>query len=197
MRSDVPHFADMPDRIFANAYEATADPIAEQARLFEWFDFGNRRHAIQSMFGIDLRDPTADKRLYEFCFSIPPEQYIADGHSRSLARRALKERIPESTRLSYKRGLQGADWYITVAEALPAIRAEVREIEASPAAREWIDMPRLHALLENWPTSGYEKAAISNTWHNALLRAVSLGYFLRTHDPNLQSRPADAAVQSA
>lgn len=194
MRCDLPQFAAMPHRIFANAYEATADPIAEQTRLFEWFDFGARRHAIRSMFDIDVRDPTMDKRMYEFCFSIPPEQYLADGHSRSLIRRAIKGRIPESTRLSYKRGLQGADWHITVAEALPAIRAEVREIERSPAAREWIDLPRLHHLLDTWPTSGYETAAVANTWHNALLRAVSLGYFLRTHDPALETAADAAAV---
>lgn len=185
MRSDLPHSAGMPSRIFVNAYEVTADPVAEQTRLFERFDFANSCYAVRSMFDIDVRDPTADKRVYEFCFSIPPEQYVVDGHSRSLIRRAMKGRIPESTRLGYKRGLQGADWYITVAEALPAIRNEVREIEASPAAREWIDMARLHALLENWPSSGYEKTVISNAWQNSLLRAVSLGYFLRTHDPAL------------
>jgi len=197
IREEHPQAKRIHERIYENNFRLCADPVAEHARMFEWFDFGLIRAAIQSMFGVDLRDPTADKRVYEFCFSIPPEQYIADGHSRSLARRALKGRIPESTRLNYKRGLQGADWYITVAEALPAIRAEVRKIEASPAAREWIDMARLHELLENWPSSGYEKTVVSNTWHNALLRAVSLGYFLRTHDPALHSQSPGAALQNA
>jgi len=196
MRSDVPGSAGMADRIFANAFQVSANPVAEQTRLFEWFDFGSRRLAIQSMFGIDLRDPTADKRVYEFCFSIPPEQYMAEGHSRSLVRRALKGRGPESTRLSYKRGLQGADWYITVAESLPAIRAEVEEMQKSPVARESIDFARLHATLDSWPSSGYETAAVSNQWHNAMLRAVSLGYFLRTHDAALKSGAPEAAVQS-
>lgn len=171
--------------IYDNAFGTSSDPIAEQSRMFEWFDFGNIRAAVQSLYGIDLRDPTADKRVYEFCFSIPSEQYVAGGHSRSLLRRALKGRIPDTTRLSYKRGLQGADWFIALSEALPAIRAEAAAIEASPAARQWIDMPRLHRLVDSWPASEPDTRAARNEWHNALTRAVSLGYFLRTHDPAL------------
>jgi asparagine synthase (glutamine-hydrolysing) len=144
---------------------------------------------------MDLRDPTADKRVYEFCFSIPPEQYVAEGHSRSLIRRTLKGRVPDTTRLSYKRGLQGADWFLTISEALPALRAEVAAIEVSPAARQWIDIPRLSNLLESWPSSGYETAAVSNLWHNALTRAVSLGYFLRTHDVELRAEDEEQSAR--
>jgi asparagine synthase (glutamine-hydrolysing) len=187
----------MQRRIFAHAFDVTADPVGEQAALFDWFDFGPRRQVIQSMFGVDLRDPTADKRVYEFCFSIPPEQYIAEGHSRSLVRRAMKGRIPESTRLNYRRGLQGADWHMAMSEVLPAIGEEVTDIERSPAARHWIDVARLRELLESWPSSGYESTAVTNLWHHALIRAVSLGYFLRTYDPAVVSGRSETALHFA
>ncbi|HKO20965.1 MAG TPA: asparagine synthase-related protein, partial [Acidobacteriaceae bacterium] len=195
MREDLPHARRIRERIYENSFGVSVDPVAEQAKMFEWFDFGSVRAAIQSIFDIDVRDPTADKRVYEFCFSIPPEQYVVGGHSRSLIRRALKGRVPEATRLSYKRGLQGADWFLTMSEALPDLRAEVAEIEASPAVRQWIDVRGLHTMLDSWPKSGYESAAVSNRWHNALTRAVSLGYFLRSHDPELQRADIAHAVR--
>jgi asparagine synthase (glutamine-hydrolysing) len=169
-------------RIFENRYTHAPDPGAQHARLFERFDFGPMHAATQALAQIEVRDPAGDKRLYDFCFSIPPEQYVAGGHSRSLARRAMKGRLPESTRLRYARGHQGADWYLTMSEALPSLRREVALIERSPAARHTLDLPRMHDLLDTWPQSGYETTHVSNIWHNSLIRGISMGYFLRSHD---------------
>lgn len=169
-------------RIFENQYTHAPDPGAQHARLFERFDFGPLHAATQAIAQIEVRDPAADKRIYDFCFSIPPEQYVVGGHSRSLVRRAMKGRLPESTRLRYARGHQGADWYLAMSEALPSLRREVALIERSPAAQHTLDLPRMHDLLDTWPQSGYEKTQVSNVWHNALIRGISMGYFLRSHD---------------
>jgi hypothetical protein len=45
-----------------------------------------------------------------------------------------------------------------------------------------LDLPRMHHLLDTWPQSGYEKTQVTNVWHNALIRGISMGYFLRSHD---------------
>jgi asparagine synthase (glutamine-hydrolysing) len=169
-------------RIFKNRFAHDADPGAQHARLFERFDFGPMHAATQALAQIEVRDPAGDKRIYDFCFSIPPEQYVAGGHSRSLVRRAMKGRLPESTRLRYARGHQGADWYLTMSEALPSLRREVALIERSPAAQHTLDLPRMHDLLDTWPQSGYETTHVSNIWHNALIRGISMGYFLRSHE---------------
>ena len=170
-------------RIFENRFFSTADPVAEHSRSFGFGDFGPGNAATEAVTGVEVRDPTADKRIYDFCFSIPPEQYVAGGHSRSLVRRAMKGRLPESVLMSYKVGLQGADWYLTLGEALPALRDEVARFEQSAMVRQTIDVPRLRGLLASWPDSGYEKDEVSYVWHYALTRAIGMGYFLRSHDP--------------
>lgn len=61
--------------------------------------------------GMIMRDPTKDKRVIEYCFSIPYTQFVKNGIERSLIRNAMKDRIPDKVRLNHtKRGIQGADW---------------------------------------------------------------------------------------
>jgi asparagine synthase (glutamine-hydrolysing) len=46
-------------------------------------------------FGIELRFPFWDKRLVEFCLSLPPEQKIYRGWTRMVMRRGLAGILPE------------------------------------------------------------------------------------------------------
>jgi asparagine synthase (glutamine-hydrolysing) len=172
----------------------------EHNKFFEHCDAGSLNAATLAVTGIEVRDPTADKRILDFCFSIPPEQYLAEGLSRSLIRRAMKGRLPDSVRLETRRGLQSADWYLPVGEALPAMRAELAMIAQSPAAREVLDLPRIHTLIDTFPTSGFENAEVRIQWHSALTYAISMGYFLRSHDSAVQpparsAEPVAAPVQ--
>jgi asparagine synthase (glutamine-hydrolysing) len=167
------------DYMFGNTISRLAD---EHAIYLAEADHGPVHAAVQGAVKMEVRDPTADKRLYDFCFSIPPEQYIVGGHSRSLARRAMKGRLPEATLARYNRGLQGADWYIAMQEALPSLREEVSLQERSPAARLFLDFPKMQNLLNSWPESGYHTAEVVSVWHTTLTRAISMGYFLRSHD---------------
>ena len=61
--------------------------------------------------GISLRDPSRDKRIIEFCLSLPSNQFVRDGVERCLIRRYMKGILPDKIRLNMrKRGLQSADW---------------------------------------------------------------------------------------
>ncbi len=46
-------------------------------------------------YGIELRFPFWDKRLIEFCLSLPPEQKISKGWTRMVMRRAMKDILPQ------------------------------------------------------------------------------------------------------
>jgi asparagine synthase (glutamine-hydrolysing) len=48
-----------------------------------------------SAFGIEPRHPFFDKRLIEFCISLPREQRVCDGWTRMIVRRALADLLPE------------------------------------------------------------------------------------------------------
>jgi asparagine synthase (glutamine-hydrolysing) len=45
-------------------------------------------------FSLELRYPFWDKRLVEFCFSLPPEQKLSQGWSRIIMRRAMENILP-------------------------------------------------------------------------------------------------------
>ncbi len=166
-----------------------ADIQVERCIMFERFDMGSFNAACRSLHHVDPRDPTYDKRVWDYTYAIPPEQFVADGHSRSLIRRAMKGRLPLNTLLRYARGHQGADWYFNMRASLPELRAELEEQERSPAASRYLDLPRLKYLVETFPTQDFERARVFNPYHFALLRGITLGYFLRTHDPALK-RPS-------
>jgi asparagine synthase (glutamine-hydrolysing) len=182
-------------RLFAGNF-GSLGVVAERMHNWELSDGGPYNAAAQAVSGIETRDPCADKRVYEFCFSIPPEQYIVGGHSRSLVRRAMKGRLPESTLNRYTRGNQGADWYLPMREALPSLLDEVSLQQQSPAARQTLDLPRMQSLLVTFPASGFETNAVSLTWNHALTRGISMGYFLRSNE-SAHIASATPAIDSA
>ncbi len=58
------------------------------ARIFEWFN------ATAHRFSLDVRYPFFDRRLAEFCLSLPPEQKLRQGWSRFVLRRAMDGLLP-------------------------------------------------------------------------------------------------------
>jgi asparagine synthase (glutamine-hydrolysing) len=173
----------LPEKISRYMFGGTVSRVAdEQAFYLEQVDLGPLHAAIQGVSKIECRDPTADKRIYDFCYSIPPEQYVVGGHTRSLVRRAMKGRLPETTLARYDKGLQGADWYRRMQESLPALREELSLQERSPTAGQTLDIPQMQSLLNTWPQSDYHTEEVVSRWHSTLTRAVSMGYYLRSHD---------------
>jgi len=53
-------------------------------------------------FSLELRHPFMDKRLIEFCLSLPSEQKLNQGWSRLVMRRAMKNILPEQ--VQWRRG---------------------------------------------------------------------------------------------
>jgi asparagine synthase (glutamine-hydrolysing) len=156
-------------------------------RSLDFYDPGVNNGVAAAAWQVEQRDPTQDKRIFEFCLGIPIEQYLAGGQSRSLIRRAMQGRLPDSTLRRTTRGLQSADWYLTVGAARPQLSAELTRIEGSPLARRVLDTARLRTLLDTWPSSGYHTAQVSDVWHLALTRGIAAGSFLAQYDPETKS----------
>jgi asparagine synthase (glutamine-hydrolysing) len=143
------------------------------------FDTSNYSKGMLAGWGADQRDPTADRRLVEYCLSVPMEQFLADGEDRALARRALADRMPKAVLNERRKGYQAADWHEGVGAALASLGEEIERIsECGPATRA-LDVARLRTLVQSWPRSGWEEPQIANAYRFALLRGVSAGYFVR------------------
>jgi asparagine synthase (glutamine-hydrolysing) len=142
-------------------------------------DIGNGRKATLGGWGIDIRDPTADRRLIEFCLSVPTEQFFRNGVPRALARAALADRVPAEVLNERRRGLQAVDWHEGTTAAQAQILEEIARLEQNGPAVRALDLPRMRRLAENWPTEGWHREDIIEQYRLALLRGISVGHFLR------------------
>ncbi|HEX8261698.1 MAG TPA: asparagine synthase-related protein [Allosphingosinicella sp.] len=142
-------------------------------------DIGNYNKATLGGWGIDMRDPTADQRLIEFCLSVPLEEYLRDGRRRALVRTAFADRLPPVIVEEKRKGHQAADWYEGVNAARDAIAEELGRIAASAPARTALDSRKMERLVGDWPTEGWQRQATVDNYRLALMRGLSAGHFVR------------------
>jgi asparagine synthase (glutamine-hydrolysing) len=160
-------------------YQPSNDPL--QHRLDALFDGdnGNYFKGILAEFGLSMRDPLSDKRVVEYCLGVPAEEYLRGGTERGLARRAFADRLPPSVAESHVRGLQGADWYESVARDMPLLRQELEVIKRCAAAAEVLDTGWIDETLASWPQSEWDRRDVILRYRYGLLRGVSAGHFMR------------------
>ncbi len=154
------------------------DGVARRLALLRGVDLGEYHKGLLGGWGVDYRDPTADRRLVEYCLRIPEEQFILGGERRSLARRAFADRLPAALFAERRGGFQGADWHIALARARDEVREQVDRLASGPAA-PFLDVARLQALVDQWPGSGPAWEAQASDYRRALLRGISAGHFMR------------------
>ena len=125
-----------------------------------------------------LRDPTMDRRVIEFCLSVPDEQYVRYGRERHLIRRAMAGIIPEKVRLNETvRGIQYADWAQRLGSDWPELKNEISKIGMLAAEREYLDIDKIQRELGKLNTLG--DAAANNLSLRMLARSLIFSRFLR------------------
>jgi asparagine synthase (glutamine-hydrolysing) len=142
-------------------------------------DPGATRKASLAGWGLDVRDPTADRRLVEFALRVPLDLWQRDGRPRSLARRALAGRLPPAVIDEERRGHQAADWHESLVRAKDRLAEEVERASRSPAASAILDVERLARLVEDMPDLGWESASAIGDYRHALLRGLAAADFIR------------------
>ncbi len=174
---------DLPLRTRAHGLDFTYRPWKDGVAVRLWVlgrdDPGNYYKGTLGGWGIDVRDPTADRRLIEFCLSVPTEQFFHDGVPRALARAALADRAPAAVLNEKRRELQAVDWHEGLTAARPQLLEEIARLEQTPSAVRALDLPRMRRRAEDWPTQGWEREETIQSYRLALLRGISVGHFLR------------------
>lgn len=166
------HGLDVTYRPWKNAFDA-------RVWVLRRVDLGNYNKGFLAGWGIDLRDPTADRRLVEFTLALPMNQLLANGIPRPLARRALADRLPQDVLAERRKGYQAIDWHEGLTAARGFAAEEIERIANNDPAAKALDTARMRAWLDNWPAGGWEQKKIMQTYRLALLRGISLGHFLR------------------
>lgn len=172
LRSELDHSSPVPDR-------PVRDPWAIRLRVLRRFDPGNHHKGVLGGWGLDLRDPTCDRRLVEFCLSVPPQHFLVRGQPAALMARAFAGLLPAEVLEGRRKGLQAIDWHEGLAAAREELRIEIARLSEVPAAARALDLPRLARLLDNWPASGWQDRETVCDYRLALLRGTAGGHFLR------------------
>lgn len=160
--------------------QRTPNVYAERLAIIKGSDWGNLRKAALAQHGIEEIDPFSDRRLIEFAFRIPPDQFYWNGVQRPLMRDALADRLPRSLFEKFGRGLQSADWALRITQKHAFELLE--EISASRAAQDVLDLGRMRGAIERWPTRDWNQPNIVYEFRHALLDAIGVGTFAAAYD---------------
>ena len=136
-----------------------------------------------ALSGLDVRDPTADRRLVELCLSFPPEHLVAPRFAPPpVYAAAFGERIPQEVLHNRRRGIQGADWFMMFDRA--QLERAFGEYRLSPAVSELLDLAEVDRLIETWPERGPSDWPTIALYRYQLLGALAVAQYLSGHFPD-------------
>jgi asparagine synthase (glutamine-hydrolysing) len=133
-------------------------------------------HELGAAFGLEVRDPTADRRVIEFCLRVPDLQLRHRGQGRRLLRRALADRLPPEVLAAGRQGRQAADLGLRVLAEKPELEAALAALGRQPLAARTLDLPRMAKVLAE-VDPGLTNAAYGDCGC-ILLRGINVGLFL-------------------
>lgn len=167
------------ERGLDTSYRPRRDGVETRLWALRRVDTGNYNKGSLAGWGIDVRDPTADRRLVEFCLRVPPDQYLRNGIRRAMARNAFADRLPARIVNERLKGYQAADWHEGLVAAREELGGELERIEACGEAGATVDHGAMRALAGTLPEGGWHKPGVTQRYRLALLRGVSAGHFIR------------------
>ena len=126
--------------------------------------------------GVTMLDPTRDKRLIEFCLSLPTSVFFDQGRSRLLIRDGLADILPEKIINRSRYGYQDADKHIRLNQCRSQIQLQLKSVADHDLVRKYIDIPRLISLLES---SSLEDSLSANL----VSRGLSMSQFIAWAQP--------------
>ncbi|NSB16569.1 asparagine synthase-related protein [Clostridium beijerinckii] len=110
---------------------------------------GNIESKLSLSHGIVQRDPTKDKRVVEFCLSLPAEQFVRNGQERILIKRAMKGILPDKIRFNFlTKGLQSADWLQRLQPRYNYICNELEAAIKDKKSNKYLDTEKLKKQLK-------------------------------------------------
>lgn len=171
---------DLHFRMVRSALQIRLNAISKVEFRGEW------EAGMLALFGIELRDPTADLDVVEFCLGIPPEQYLAEGIDRSLIRRAMWGILPAAVLANRKRGIQAPDRQTWLDRNTTNIQLELARLARNPFIREVIDFSTLRL-----PPS--DPAKTNQYWRSQSIFDTALGtasFLDQLQEPVAPSFPA-------
>ena len=141
---------------------------------------GGTKYQMSAGTNMEIADPTIDKRVLEYCTSIPEDQFYQNGQSRLLIRRAMKNILPDKVRLCTRRGLQASDLVTRLYHTRNEVKEYLNQISASDFVRSYLDIPKMWQVYQRLEKG--ENVRRDNMVNSILLRGLMAGLFLMRFD---------------
>ena len=177
-------YREWAERQWTESFGDPRPPVSFAARRRDLLlrrDNGEKMSA--AIYGLDLRDPTSDRRLVELCLSFSPDQLASRSWAPSpLYDQAFRDRLPPAVLYNRTRGVQGADWFeaFTSDDLLAAARGYARNRHV----RELLDIPKIEQMIARWPNHSAPDAAYFVRCRDQLLPALAVADFIEFNFPD-------------
>jgi asparagine synthase (glutamine-hydrolysing) len=126
---------------------------------------------------LEVRDPTIDVKLLEFCFGVPDEVHAHNGGERMLVREAMEGLLPPEVQWNTVRGRQAADVALRLLDHRDEMETALHGLESAPIVGEYLDLKALRAAWQALQAEVTVQTAQRAT--TLLLRGVMAGMFLQ------------------
>jgi asparagine synthase (glutamine-hydrolysing) len=126
-----------------------------------------------TQWGVEFRDPTADRRLIETLLQYPQAAFRAGGRPRGLAREMSEGLLPDKVRLRTTQGSQMPEAAGLVARHEAHYRSALDSMRSEPACRELLDLRALGAAVDALVAGSNDQVLAL-----AVNRAFDVGTFL-------------------
>lgn len=135
--------------------------------------------ASDLMFGVRMHDPTADRRVVEAAFAIPPERLVSRYDRRPIFELAFGDLLPIETIRAPRRAYQSMDW--NLAYDVEELRQGLSRYADHRSVRECLNVEAMMKGLERWPIGRLPTLEETGVIGEGLLRAFALAAFLWVH----------------
>jgi asparagine synthase (glutamine-hydrolysing) len=153
----------------------------------EIIEFGGSGRLFSTLWNLDWRDPTADRRLIELCFSMPAEAMYSGSSDRPAFEAAFADRLPRRVLENRTRAYQQADWFEIFDP--DDVRSAFAHYRRNSIVAELVDFNEVDAMIDEWPTDTKWMADLKSLDGNGekfrtLLLTLSFANFIDVNFPD-------------
>lgn len=136
--------------------------------------------SMRALYGIEVRDPLADRALLETALQQPEWWRRHAGVNRAACRAAMRDLLPTEIIDRTTLGAQLPDWLDRLTDRRDEVAEELRQLRDHPASRDVIDVAKLDRLVRDWPElARAAEARVIADYQCALSRALLVSKYIR------------------
>jgi asparagine synthase (glutamine-hydrolysing) len=139
------------------------------AYILESFEKAGAAHRLE------VRHPFFDRRLIEFCISLPPGQRLQNGYTRSILRRAMEGVLPPKVQWRTDKGNLSAGVSLKLLEYEREVLEDLVLRDPKPI-QDYVDVPSLRSVYDRYKASPLQ----SNDEAFSLMLTVTLALWLQS-----------------